>query len=130
MRCEAIGIREELADAVVDLGRFERAQSKPHAWDFANQALDEHRQRGARVHAVVADVNACQDDLGMMLGQVVRLVHECSSVARSSDAPRQRRCAEGAVLIAPVLNPQERARSGLHVRRKRRCGESERRGDA
>jgi hypothetical protein len=50
--------------------------TKPYARDFANEPFDESRERRTDVAAVVPDVDTCEHDLRMPIGQVQRLVHE------------------------------------------------------
>src|SRR5689334_2763457 len=130
MRRETIYFGEKLAQAVVDFGCFERAETKPNARDVSNESLDEHGQCGVRVHAVVTDVYSGQHDLGMVIRETLRLAHECHDASRPRCPTCERGRAERTVLVASVLDAQECARSRLNVRWQSRRGQPDGLGNA
>ena len=118
MRRQAPRFAEQLAQADRRPPSLRARQPESDARDVADQSLDQCGERIAVVDSVVPDVNAGEHDLRMALGQcrrfIARVVGRC---AGSRGAAGQRRRAERAVLVAAILDAQQRARARLHVRR-------------
>jgi hypothetical protein len=106
---ETIRSSKQLREAIVHLGRLERAQTKPYARHVANELFDECRERRTGVAAVVPDVDTGEHDLRMPIGQVQRLVDERIGGTRARRPACQRRRTERTVLVAAVLNAEQRA---------------------
>jgi hypothetical protein len=119
-RCAA----QQLGEAVVHFGRLDRRQTVSDAWHVAYEAFDERAERGAMLASPAADVHSREHDLAMMLGERARFHDKFVRAAAAVHTARERRRAESAVLVAPVLDPQERARAGL-MRRTRLIGRAE-----
>ena len=119
-RSRTAGARADVAprDAAPRTARPERHRSPWPRWTTGGSAPAARRAPGARtarramsrVDAARSDVRPGEDDLGMMLGERARFRHERVGRATAIRAARERRRAEGAVLIAAVLDAQERAR--------------------
>ena len=109
--------------------RSARSSSSASRGSISVASIDERRKRAAGtarircssnapsddsdVHAIRADVNPGDDDLGMPVGERPRLRDEVVDRSAAVRAARERRRAKRAVLVAAVLNAQERARRGL-----------------
>jgi len=73
-----------------------------------NESLDQLGQRRVRVHAVMTDVYSGQHDLRVMVRETFCLVHQRADASRPGRPAREGRRAERAVLVASILDAQQR----------------------
>ena len=85
--------------------------------DVSDQTLHQRGERLASVDPEVPDVDASENDLRVSFGEASCFIDQSIHAPRPRGTAGQRRRAERAMLVAPILNAQQRARARLHVRR-------------
>src|SRR5437667_2219663 len=112
------GFDQQTRDRVVDFGGFDRRQTEADLGDGGDEGFEEVPEGGA-ILAVSPDVNSRQHNLRMMPGEGGRLGHQLGNGARPVRPARDRGRAEGAVLVAAILDlePAADVRGGMAAAR-------------
>src|SRR4051812_17498829 len=106
MRREVPGCFDQQArERVVDFRSFDTGEAEAHGGNGFDEGLEESAQRP--LLPIGPDVYAGHHDLRVVLRQSARFVDELTYGARAIVAACQRGRAEGAVLVAAVLDFQE-----------------------
>src|SRR6476660_5162599 len=80
---------------------------------MTNERFDKRRQGAPHIDAIGANVNSSNHDLAVSLSQRRRFGDQLCRRTGSVRSASESRRAEGAMLIAAVLNPQKTTRTGL-----------------